>query len=219
MRKNLMLFKDLGKKNVHYSVFLNGSMIDCHETLETEMDSKKKHSQLFEMQFDWQFLMERMAQEIKANWNSLFQIAKINDPEWQDLEIEFIPLQMLTELLSPIVKGYRWNIDMDFLKKLEQSSRYAKLGELADYGSVMGMSSEGYSVLSDGTDCLLFDTSKLSKIIEKNFELSIRKIHLRRYTLDSIFWCIKIRLLNFNRSAVSHFKKLKLSTQKMRETS
>jgi len=55
MRKNLMLFKDLGKRYAHYSIFINGSIIDCHETLEIE----NKHVPLLKVEFDWQFLLKR----------------------------------------------------------------------------------------------------------------------------------------------------------------
>lgn len=202
MRKNLMLFKDLGKKHVHYSFFINGSLIDCHQTLETE----KKHIPLFTLEFDWQFLLKKVSEEVVANWRSIFQIIKVDDPKWENLEVEFIPMQVLMELLSPIVKGVRWNVDLESLNRLEQSLAYARLKELANYGVTIGTGS-GYLVISNGTECFLFDTDKMSKIIEKNFELSIRKIYLKHYTPGSTLWYVKIRLLNLIHSTIRHLRK------------
>jgi len=207
MQKNMMLFKDLSKNNVHFSVFIIGSMIDCHVTLEPKGSVKKKHVQLFKLQFDWRFLIERMIQDVLANWNSIFQRVKINDPEWQNLEVEFIPIQLLIELLSPIQRRHRWNVDVDFLDKFEKSIQHVKLKELANYGLIIGTSPEGYLILSNGADCWLLDQNSLSKKMEKNLELSIRNIHLKYYTLRLVILCIKIRLLNLNRIAVTYLRK------------
>ena len=98
---------------------------------------------------------------------------------------------------------------MKFLEKLEQSLGYSRLGDLSDCGMIIGTGS-GYLVLANGPDCFLFDTDKMSKIIEKSFELSIRKIYLKHYTLGSILWCVKIRLLNLVHFPIRHFRKLKL---------
>ena len=204
MRKNLMLFKDLGKKYVHYSLFINGSIIDCHETLEIE----NKHIPLLKVEFDWQFLLKRVSEEIKADWRSIFQIVKIDDPRWEDLEVEFIPIQVLMELLSPIIRGIRWNVDLEFLNKLSQSISYARLGELAKCGMIIGTGS-GYLVLANRIECFLFDIDRMSKIIDKSFELSIRRIYLRHYTLGSILWYVKIRLLILIHSVITYFRKLR----------
>jgi hypothetical protein len=115
------------------------SLLDLHETLEDQ----GKHVPLVKIEFDWHFLMNRITHEIGADWKSLFRMVKTNDPTWEDLEIEFIPIQALNELLSPVVKGVRWNIDMEFLETLEQSLGYARLGELPKYGFTVGMGS-GY---------------------------------------------------------------------------
>lgn len=96
MRKNLILFKDLGKQHAHYSFFIYGSTIDCHETLEVD----HKHIPLLKIEFDWKVLLQRVMKEVGANWRSIFQIVKISDPEWKNLEVEFIPIQVLMELLS-----------------------------------------------------------------------------------------------------------------------
>jgi hypothetical protein len=176
MREKHLQFTDLSEKHAHYSFWSYGSTIDFHKTLEPHNNLPKKQIPLFKKELDLQLLTERIAQEIAASQSSLFRITKINNPEWQDLEIDFIPLQMLMELLQPIVKRNRWNIDADFLEKLEQSSRYAKIGELAEYGSIMGTASEGHFVLSSGTHCMLSDQTKLSKIMEKHLELSIRNL-------------------------------------------
>jgi hypothetical protein len=207
--KNLMLVKFLPKNNVHFSVFFNGPMVDFHVTLESEKDPTKKHSKLLEMQFDWQFLIERMAQELWTNHYSIFQRATTNDPEWQDLKVEFISLQRFAELVSQIRKRNRWNANTNFLDKLEKSIQYANLGELTNCGFIIGTSPEGYFVLSNGTDCWILDQNKLSKIIDRNLELSIRRIHLKYYVLRSVFWCVKIRLLNLNRIAVDYLRSRK----------
>jgi hypothetical protein len=199
MRRNMMLFKDLDKKHIHYSLFIYDSIIDFHETLEVN----GRHVQLAKVEFDWRFLLNGVIEKIRADWKSIFQNVKTDDPEWQDLEIEFIPVQVLMELLPPLMKGARWNIDVAFLEKLEKSLGRSKVGDLADYGMIIGIGS-GYLVFVSGSDCFLFDTIKMSKIIEKSFELSIRKIDLKYYTLGSTVWCAKIRLRNLLNSIVKH---------------
>jgi hypothetical protein len=211
MRKNLILFKDLGKQHIHYSFFIHGSTIDCHQTLEVD----HKHIPLLKLEFDWQLLLQRVMKEVRANWRAIFQIVKIDDPEWMDLEVEFIPVQVLMELLSPIAKGMRWNVDQEFLSKLEQSVSHARLRELAQHGVIIG-SGSGYFVLSNGTDCILFDIDRLSEIIENSFELSITKIHLKHYTLRSALWYVKMRLLKLTHSAISICRKRFLEHERRR---
>jgi hypothetical protein len=155
--------------------------------------------------------MERMIQELRAKWRSMFCFVKINSPIWEDLEIEFIPIQVLMQLLSPIVKGVRWNVDLEFLKKLEGELEYARLGELAEGELIIGTGSKGkaeYLVLSNGNDCFLFDISEMSKLIEKNFELSIRNIHLSHFTPSSITFYLKIHLTNLVHSPMTYLRKL-----------
>jgi hypothetical protein len=203
MRKNLMLFKDLGDKHIHYSIFIRGSLIDFHKTLE----GQDTHIPLAEMEFDWQFLIKRMAEEITADWRSIFQTVKADDPEWKDLEIEFVPAQALIELLSSLMKGARWNVDVEFLKRLEQSLERSTFGELADRGLIIGTGS-GYLIMSNGTECILFDTDKMSRIFERSFESSIRRIRLSHYTPRSLLWFLRIRLLILNNSAIRNLRKL-----------
>jgi hypothetical protein len=196
LRKHLMVFKDLtSSRYVHYTFVITGSMIDAHKTLEDQ----DRHIPLLEIQFNWKFLMERVIQEINANMKSLFHLIKITDTKWKELDIEYIPTQMLMQLLSPLMKGGRWNCDIEFLEELEQSLTYAKIKDLTGKGLIMGTASHGrdkYLVISNGTDCLLLNYNKISKIIDKNFNLAIRKIQLKHYTIRSIFWYIKIKLLN-----------------------
>jgi hypothetical protein len=203
MRKNLMLFKDLSTKHVHYSFFINGCFIDCHQTLETE----KKHIPLLKLEFDWQFLLRKISEEIIANWRSIFQTIKVDDPEWKDLEVEFIPMQTLMELLPPLIKGARWNVNLEFLNRLEQSLGSAKLKELAKHGASIGIGS-GYLVLCHGSECFIFDIQTMTEIFEKSFELSIRKIYLKHYTPRLILWLVKIRLLNLVHSTIRRLKML-----------
>jgi len=101
---------------------------------------------------------------------------------------------VLDKLLSLWRKGIRWNVSAESLQRFDSSLICSRLGDLADYGQVIGEGS-GYLVFSDGTDCLLFDFYKMNKIVEKNLALSIRRIFLKYYTVGLIFWCVKIRLL------------------------
>jgi hypothetical protein len=203
MRKNLVLFKELGTANVHYSIFIRGSLIDFHETLEKQ----HKHTTLAEIEFDWQFLMGRIVQEMRHNWRSIFQAVKTVDPKWADLEVEYIPAQTLMEFLSPLMKGRRWNIDKNFLQELEDSIRCSRLGELTDFGVFVGTGS-GYFVLSNGRDCVLFDVDRMSKIIERCFKLSITKVRLWNLTPKSFLGYLKMRLLVLNNSMVRYLRKL-----------
>ena len=203
MRKNLMLFKDLGDEHVHYSIFIRGSLIDFHKTLEDQ----HRHIRLAEIEFDWQFLMGRITQEMRGNLRSIFQAVKTDDPQWADLEVEFIPAKALTELLSPLTKGVRWNIDEKFAEKLETSIARSRLGELTDCGLIIGTGS-GYLVISNGTECFLFDTDRMSKIFEKSLEWSIRKVRLSHFTPSSMLWYVKTRLLILINSAIRHVRKL-----------
>lgn len=189
VRKNLMLFKDLENKHAHYSIFIRGSLIDFHETLE----DKHVHIPFAEIEFDWRFLIERIAQEVRKNWRSIFQMVKTDDPSWADLEVEFIPLQLLIELVSPLMQGRRWNVDENFLETLERSVVCSRLGKSSDYGVIIG-TGEGYFVMSNGIECFLFDADMLSKIFERSIESSIRKIRLHHFTLHSTFWYTKMKL-------------------------
>jgi hypothetical protein len=172
-----------------------------------ETPTKKKHIQLFKLQFDWRFFMEKMLQDILINWKSIFQKVKIYDPKWKDLQVEFIPIQMLIELLSLIQKGQRWNVDADFLNRFEKSIQQVTLKELVNCGLTIGTSSEGYLILSNGEDCWLLDQKSFSKNMEKNIQLSIRKLHLKYYTLGALALLIKIRFLNFNRIVIDFLRK------------
>jgi len=203
MRKNLMLFKDLTRKNVHYSLFIRGSLIDFHETFE----DTHKHLALIEIEFDWQFLMGRVFQEMRRNWRSIFQIAKTDDPKWADLEVDFIPAKMVMELFSPLVKGKRWNIDMRFLERLDTAIGRSRLGELADSGLIIGTGS-GYVVMSDGVDCVLLGMEKMSNIVERSFKSSIIRVRLRSFTPRLILGYLELRLLVLNNSAVRFLRNL-----------
>lgn len=110
MRKNLMLFKDLRDEHIHYSIFIRGPLIDFHKTFE----GPNRHVPLAEIELDWQFLLNRAIKEVRADWRSIFQIVKTNDPEWEDLEIEFLPVQVLMELLSPLTKGKGGTLMLSF---------------------------------------------------------------------------------------------------------
>jgi len=204
IRKHLVVFKDLtASRHVHYTMVMTGSLIGFHQTLE----NKHKHISIAEIEFDWQFLVGRIAQEVRKNWRSIFQTAKTDDPEWADLEIEFIPAQVLWELLSPLIKGVRWNVDMKFLEKLEASICRSKLGELANNELIIGTGS-GYLVMGNGIECVLFDMERISKIVERSFWLSMTRVRLRRFTPRSIWGYFKMRLRVLNNSVVRHLRKL-----------
>ena len=109
IRKHLMIFKDLtGSRYVHYTMIMKGSLIDFHKTLE----DKGKHIPLARVEFDWRFLTSRVIEEIQANWKSVFHKVRKRDPGWADLEVDFIPFEVLKELLLPIAKGARWDVDV-----------------------------------------------------------------------------------------------------------
>ena len=203
MRKNLMLFKDLAHKNVHYSLFIRGSMIDFHETFE----DTHRHFPIMEIEFDWQFLMGRIFQEMRRNWRSIFQIVKTHDPKWTDLEVDFIPAKVVMELFSPLVKGIRWNVDIRFLERLDTAIDHSRLGELADSELIIGTGS-GYLVMSDGIDCVLFDMEKMSNILERSFKSSITRVRLRSFTPRLVLGYLKLRLLVLNNSTVRNLRKL-----------
>lgn len=204
VRKHLMVFKDLtASRHVHYTMVMTGSLIGFHQTLE----KKHRHIPIAEIEFDWQFLVQRIAQELKKNWRSIFQTAKTDDPEWADLEIEFIPAQVLEELLSPLIKGVRWNVDMKFLVKLEASICRSKLRELADNELIIGTGS-GYLVMGNGIDCVLFDMDKMSNIVERSFKSSMTRVRLRSFTPRLILGYLKLRLQILNNSAVRNLRRL-----------
>jgi len=193
MRNNVILFKDLGKKQVHYSVFYYGSTIDLHQTLEGHT---KKHFQLAKIEFDWRYFWDRMRSWMAANWTSIFKIGKCQDPRWKDLEIEFLPAEAVVKLLSQTIKkGSKWNLNEESLRKLENLISKSRLGDLPDRAIVVGIGA-GYLIFSNGTDCMLFDFDKLNAIIEKNAALSVRKISFGYFTIGAILWCFKIRLLH-----------------------
>jgi hypothetical protein len=191
MRKHLIIFKDLAaSKYIHYTMFMNGSLIDFHETFEDQ----DKHVPLLKIEFDSQFFLKRVSDQISEAKKTIFQTIKANDQRWMDLEIEVIHPQKLKELLSPLIDGAKYNINLEFLEKLERSMKNTRLGEITDCDLIMGIGS-GYLVIGNRTECLLLDLDKVSKIIEKSFNSSIKKIYLKHYTLRTIFWYIKIKLL------------------------
>src|SRR4030042_7001788 len=107
---------------------MTGSLIGFHKTLEDQ----DKHIHFVEIEFDGQFLMGRIFQEIRRNWRSVFQIVKADDPKWANLEVDFMPAKVVMELFSPLVKGNRWNVDMRFLERLDSAIGRSRLGDLAD---------------------------------------------------------------------------------------
>ena len=209
MRNNMILFKDLNNPKVHYSAFVIGSKFDFHITQENQVDSKKKYVQLLEFEIDWKYLTERMVQDLKVNLSGILHRVKINDPKWQDMEIEYMSPNMFKEMLQLGFNRHRWNVDEQFFERLESSLQYSKLEELTDKFITVGWSPEGYFVISNGTDCWILDMDKLMKIAIRNFELSIRKFHMNYYTLGLVKWRIKICLMNVNR-AVSDFLRKRL---------
>ena len=90
VKNNMMLFKDLNTKKVHFSVFMIGSIIDFHLTLEDEHNSKKKHIKLLELQIDWDYLLDQIIREVIEHRHLIFRETKIDDPELQELEIDLL---------------------------------------------------------------------------------------------------------------------------------
>jgi hypothetical protein len=204
VRKHLMVFKDLSaSRHIHYTMVMTGSLISFHQTLE----KKHRHIPIAEIEFNWQLLVGRIAQEVRKNWSSIFQTAKADAPQWADLEIEFIPAQALWELLSPLRKGVRWNVDMSFLERLDTAIGCSRLGELADSGEIIGTGS-GFLVMSNGIDCVLLDMDKMSNIVERSFKSSITRVRLRSFTPRLVLGYLKLRLLVLNNSTVRNLRKL-----------
>jgi hypothetical protein len=203
IRKHLMVFKDLtASRHVHYTMVMNGPLINFHKTLEDQ----DKHLHFIEIEFDWQYLMKRIDQEMANNRSPIFQVVKTNDVEWSDLEVGFMPIQVADELFSGLTKGARLNVDEKFVDKLEKSVTHSRLGDLSNRGFIIGTGS-GYLVISNGAECLLINTDKMDKLFEKSFEASIRKIHLRHFTPRLLFACLRIRLLVLRNSAIRHLRR------------
>lgn len=171
MGRNHILFKDLSKNHVHYSIFHYGTTLDFHKTLETESNPLKRYPIQIKKELDFQPFIERIAQDMIANRNAL---VKMNSSEFQDLEVKFIPMTGLKELFSGLVKSNRWTFSFEFFDDFDRAFRYAKLGELPESSPVMGWSSEGHFTLSCGNHGILFDTNKFSEIFEKNIQRSLK---------------------------------------------
>ena len=208
MRNNMFLFKDLSNPKMHYSAFIIGSKFIFHITKENQVNTKKKHIDLLELEIDWNYLSQRMVQDLKTNLSGIIYKIKTDDPNWQDMEIEYMSPEMLKEMLQIGFSRKRWNVDEDFFCRLEKSLQYAKLEELSGKSVMLGWSSEGYIVLSDRIDCWIIDIDKLLRIINKNLELSIRKFHLNYYTLGMWKWWIKIKILNLRQNIINHLMRI-----------
>ena len=208
MRNNMFLFKDLSNPKMHYSAFIIGSKFIFHITKENQVNTKKKHIDLLELEIDWNYLSQKMIQDLKTNLSGIIQKVKTDDPNWHDMEIEYISPEMLKEMYQIGFSRKRWNVDEDFFCRLEKSLQYAKLEELSGKSVMLGWSSEGYIVLSDRIDCWIIDIDKLLRIINKNLELSIRKFHLKYYTFGMLKWWIKIKILNFRQNVINHLMRI-----------
>ena len=208
MRNNMFLFKDLSNPKIHYSAFIIGSKFIFHMTYENQVDSKNEHVDLLEFEIDWKYLSEKMIQDLKTNLSSIIQKVKTDNPDWQDMEIEYMSPEMLKELLQIGFSRKRWNIDEEFFSRLEESLQYAKFDELSSKNILVGWSSEGYLILSDKIDCWIIDIDKLVRIANKNLELSIRKFHLKYYTFGMLKWWIKIKILNFRQNVINHLMRI-----------
>lgn len=167
MRKKHFQITDFNEKYTHYSLWFYGDTIDFHKTLEPHDNHPKMQIPIFKREYYWQTRLEKFAKELVSAKSSIFHIAKVNDSEWSDLEIEFIPIQTLMALLPTIVKGRRWNISLNLLNEFDRLSCNAKLKELADCPVFLGKSPEGHFVASNGVDCLIFDGEKLNKVFER----------------------------------------------------
>ena len=208
IKKNMFLIKDLSNPKIHYSAFMIGSNFDLHITAENESDPKKKHTQLVRLQVDWEFLLENLVNDIKNNLNSIFQHVKTSDPVWQDMEIKYISTENLEKILQIVFGRKRWNVDETFFDKFSEALQDTKFKELTDKGITLGLSSEGFLVLSDGTDCFILNIDKLLTTGNKYLELAIRKFDLKYYTLGTVTWWIKIKLLNLRRNVINHLMRI-----------
>jgi hypothetical protein len=201
-RKNMLLFKDLTGANFHYSLFSYGSTLDMHLTYEKTFGNMKKHVQIVKMQIDWPFLLDKVAEDLTTNLNSFWKKTRVDDPEFKDIDVEFISPEMLDSLLRNAAGQNRWNVDEDFFAQLEGSLEYLKLSEIAGKGAKLGWSSDGCFVISNGVECWILNTDRILRLLRKCLEQSIRKIELKYYTIGTITWWAKIRLLNLRRNSI-----------------
>jgi hypothetical protein len=205
MRNNLFLIKDLRNPKVHYSMFIIGSKLDFHLT--SEAGSKNKHVKLLELEIDWDYFFSGIISYMQNNIDSILFRGKIADSKCKDMNFDFLTPEMIKELFQNNFKGKRLTIDENFLSKLEKSLNNVKFSELENKGITLGWSSKGYLALCDGTDCVVFDFEKLIEIINKNFDLSIRKFYMKYYNLKLIAFWVKIKLLNLNRVTVNYLRR------------
>jgi len=175
MRKNHILFKDLSERDARYSFWQypsaldhRKSILDIHKTIQT-YGNPPKQIPIFKKEYE-QSLMERIAQELMTTSLASFRIVKVNDSALRDLEVKFIPLQEFAELLQSVRRKQRLCFDTCSLIKLEKLIHQAKLKDIDGHGWVIGNSLEGYTVLTDGVNCIFLDTSNYPKILEKNLK-------------------------------------------------
>lgn len=202
IRNNMLLIKDLNHPKVHYSAFLFGSTLDIHITSENCSDSRKKHTQVAKLEIDWDFFIQQVIEYVRNNRNNIIKTVKMDDPEWQDLEIKYLPYETLETLQLALCRK-RWNVNEKIIETFE-TLKEAKLKELAGEGLTLSFSSEGLIILSNGTDCMIFDFDELPSIGDKIFASSIRQIDVKHYTVGTLILLIKIRLLNIRREIIHH---------------
>lgn len=205
MNKNTFLIKDLKNPKVHYYIYFKGSTLNCHVTIENRIYAKKKHINLLDIQIDLDSLFKKIALDILAGFKSTtLYTTTLNNPKLKDLKIRCVNI----ETFDSIVKNYsnlkRVNIEESLLKKFDESVHNIKVSDLAGKGVIFGQSKDGTIILSDGiSKCIVLNLSKIMKIVEKNLEMSIRKVSFRFLTLRTLIWITKIRLLNLNRIITS----------------
>jgi hypothetical protein len=204
--KNMILIKELSKQKIHYSAFIIGSKIDFHLTLEDEKDPEKRHISLIEIQMDFEYLLEQIAREMIDKRQEIFQITTIDDPKIQKLKINIFQSEFLAKFFGTMAKKNRLNFDHEFLTEIDskQSKKIIKITELRG----IGFADNGQVIFSNGKECMLLNFTKILNNIDKMIDHSIMKIKVKYFTLSSLIWLIKIRLISINRSVVSFLRKV-----------
>lgn len=174
---NEAIFKDIRNGKIHYSTYFNESSLGFHKTIESQPPI---HVPIAKVEVDWKSLIESILLGIKADWKTIFQTVNVQEPKWANLQVDYLPVQVLKELLPPTRKGYLLLNDEHF-EKLLSSLEALKLRNLADRSFGIGTGS-GYLVLNYGAKGFLFDTDKFSEIFSQCISSSVGKIRLNHLT-------------------------------------
>ncbi|MCJ7631903.1 hypothetical protein MUP77_05835 [Candidatus Bathyarchaeota archaeon] len=80
----------------------------------------------------------------------------------------------MAEHFFPLIRGRKWNIDEGFMNKFESLMSYSRLRDLTD--CELTIRTGYYYVISNGTNCILTDTAKTTKIFEESLRSSVKDL-------------------------------------------